>query len=156
MNLGNLSQRLVTPILAFAVVGLILVMAPQSASAQEITVSNPFPFSVDNQQYPAGTYQFTLKSQWLLSVNTADGRSKNFFAIHPEDTGPLGSHSRLTFYNCEGNEKLEAVYIPGTGITAELIGSDSATNKVKTHGPRASMNCLPEKSSVQGRKVKGQ
>jgi hypothetical protein len=156
MNLGNLSQRLVTPIVTFAVVGVILVMAPQSASAQEITVSNPFPFSVDNQQYPAGTYQFTLESQWLLSINDADGGNKNFFPIHPEDSRLLGSQSRLTFYNCDGNEKLEAVYIPGTGITAELIGSGSATNKVKTHGPRASVNCLPEKSAVQGRNAKGQ
>jgi hypothetical protein len=156
MNLGRLSQCLVTPIVAFPVVGVMLVMAPQSASAQGIIVSNPFPFSVDDQQYPAGTYQFTLESQWLLSIHNAAGGNKNFFPIHPDDSGPLGSHSRLTFYNCEGNELLEAVYIPGTGITAELIASDSATNKMKTHGPRASLNCLPEKTAIRGRNAKGQ
>lgn len=156
MNLGNLSPRLVTPFVALGVAGVILLMAPQSASAQEITVSNPFPFSVDNQQYPAGTYQFTLESQWLLSIHNADGGNSNFFPIHPGDSGPLGSHGRLTFYNCEGLEKLEAVYIPGTDITAELIGSDNATHDIKTHEPRTSVNCLPEKGAVRGRNAKGQ
>ena len=151
MNLGNLSQRLVTPIVTFAVVGVILVMAPQSASAQEITVFNPFPFSVDNQQYPAGTYRLILDSQWLLSIRNTDGGSENYFPMHPVDSGPLGSHSRLIFYNCEGHRKLQAVYIPGTEIAAELIGPDNATKDIKTHRPRPSVNCLTEKSAVQWR-----
>jgi hypothetical protein len=155
MNLGKLARRFVAPVVALGV-GVILVMTAQSASAQGIIVSNPFSFSVDNQQYPAGTYQFTLESQWLLSIHNADGGNTNFFPVRPEDSGSLGSHGRLTFYNCEGNQRLQAVYIPGTDITAQLIGPDNATNHKKTHGPRPSVNCLPEKGAVRERNAKGQ
>jgi hypothetical protein len=154
MNLGKLSQRFVAPVVTLGV-GSILVMAPQSVSAQGITVTNQFPFSVDKQEYPAGTYQFTLESQWLLSIHNADGGNTNLFPVHPEDSGPLGSNGRLTFYNCEGNQKLQAVYIPGTDITVELIGPDNVTNHKKTHGPRPSVNCLPEKGAVRERNAKG-
>jgi hypothetical protein len=154
MNLGNLFQRFVAPTVALGVVGGILFVTPQAASAQGITVANQFPFSVDKQQYPAGTYQFTLESQWLLSIRNADEGYENFFPVHPEDSGPLGSHGRLTFYNCEGNQKLQAVYIPGTDVTLALIGSDNATNR-KTHGPRPSANCMPQKGAVRERIAKG-
>jgi hypothetical protein len=151
MNLGNLIHRFVAPIVALGVVGVLLVMAPQPASAQGVTVAIPFSFSVDNQQYPAGTYRLILDSQWLLSIRNTDGGSENYFPMHPVDSGPLGSHSRLIFYNCEGHRKLQAVYIPGTEIAAELIGPDNATKDIKTHRPRPSVNCLTEKSAVQWR-----
>jgi hypothetical protein len=156
MNLGNLSQRFVAPFVALGVVGAVLVMVPQSASAQGIIVSNPFSFSVDNQRYPAGTYQFTLESQWLLSIHNADGGNKKFFSIRPEDSGSFGSHGRLIFYNCEGHKQLQAIYIPGTDITAELIGPGNATSDIKTHGLRSSVNCLPEKAAGRERNAQGQ
>jgi len=155
MNLGNLFQRFVAPTVALGVVGGILFVTPQAASAQGITVANQFPFSVDKQQYPAGTYQFTLESQWLLSIRNADEGYENFFPVHPADSGSLGSHGRLTFYNCEGNQNLQAVYIPGTDVTLELIGSDNATNQSKTDAPRPLANCLPEKGAVRERIAKG-
>jgi hypothetical protein len=156
MNLGNLIHRFVAPIVALGVVGVMLVMTPQTASAQGITVSTPFAFSVENQHYPAGTYQFTFESQWLLSVQNADGGKESFFPIRPEDSGPLGPLGRLTFHNCEGHKKLQAVYIPGKNMIAELVGPGNATNAIKTHGPRPSVNCLPEQGAVRERNAKGQ
>ena len=153
MNVGKLFRHFVVEVVVSGV-GVILAMAPQSASAQGIIVSNQFSFSVNNQQYPAGTYQFTLESQWLLSIRNADEGYENFFPVHPEDSGPLGSHGRLTFYNCEGNQKLQAVYIPGTDVTLALFGSDNATNR-KTHGPRPSANYMPQKGAVRERIAKG-
>jgi hypothetical protein len=121
MNLGNLFHRFVAPMLAFGVAGAISPLGPQLASAQEITATTPFSFSVDNQQYPAGTYYFTFIPEGLLSIQNADGR-KNIFPIRPEGRGPFGSYARLTFYKCKGHNELLAVYIPGTDMTAELIG----------------------------------
>jgi hypothetical protein len=156
MNLGNLIHRFIAPIVAVGVVGVMLVMTPQSASAQRIIVSTPFSFSVDNQHYPAGAYQFTLESQWILSVQNAGGGKESFFPIRPEDSGPLGSLGRLTFSNCEGHKKLQAVYIPGRDMTAELVGPGNATNAIETHGPRPSVSCLAEQGAVRGRNEKGQ
>jgi hypothetical protein len=121
MNLGNLFHRFVAPMLALGVAGAILLLASQFASAQEITATTPFSFSVDNQQYPAGTYQFTLIPEGLLSIRNADGK-KNIFPIRPEGRGPFGSNARLTFYKGKGHNELLAVYIPGTDMTAELLG----------------------------------
>jgi hypothetical protein len=121
MNLGNLFHRFAAPMLALGVAGALSLLGPQSASAQEVTATTPFSFSVDNQQYPAGTYQFTLIPEGLLSIQNADGK-KNIFPIRPEGRGPFGTSARLTFSKCEGHNELLAVYIPGTDMTAELIG----------------------------------
>lgn len=121
MKPGNLFRRFVAPMLAIGVGGVVSFLGARSASAQEITVTTRFSFSVDKEQYPAGTYQFTLIPEGLLSIQNADGK-KNIFPIRPGGRGPFGSNARLTFYKCEGHNALLAVYIPGTDMTAELIG----------------------------------
>jgi hypothetical protein len=130
MSLDNLLHRFFAPMLILVVTGGISVLAPQSASAQEITVTAPFPFSVNHQQYPAGTYQFSLLSEWLLSIHNAD-RKENFFPIRPERSEAPGSRGHLTFSQCEGHNELLAVYIPGTDMTAKLVGPKSAGNEMK-------------------------
>jgi hypothetical protein len=139
MNLDNLLHRFVAPMLILVVAGGLPVLAPQSASAQEITVTAPFPFSVDNQQYPAGTYQLTLTSEWLLSIHNAHG-NQSLFPIRPERNVPLGPGAALTFCKCEGHNDLLAVYIPGIGMTAELIGPKTARNEMNAHVSRSPMN----------------
>ena len=139
MNPGNLFHRFVAPMLALVVAGAISVLGPQSASAQEITATVPFPFSVDNQPYPAGTYQFSLASEWFLSIHNADGK-QNFFPILHEGSGPLGSRGGLTFSKCEGHNELLAVYIPAIDMTAELIGPKTARNEMNAHVSRSPMN----------------
>ena len=140
MNLGVSFHRFVAPMLALGVAGAISVLGPQFASAQEITATVPFPFSVDNQQYPAGTYQLTLTSEWLLSIHNADGK-QSLFPIRPERFKPPASgDGDLTFCKCEGHNELLAVYIPGTDMTAELIGTRAARNEVTAHIPRSPMN----------------
>jgi hypothetical protein len=154
MNLRNPSHRLVAPMLALGVAGALSLLAPQSTSAQEITATAAFSFSVDNQQYPAGTYQFALVPEGLLSIQNADGK-KRFFPIRPEGRGPFGSDGRLTFNNCEGHNELLAVYIPGTDMTAELIGQKASRDESGTHISRPSMSCLPEKGSFQRQNATG-
>src|SRR5580693_4702801 len=78
MNFGNLSHRFVSLILAVGIAGGILGLGAQAASAQGITATTPFSFSVDNQQYPPGKYQFTLASLWLLSIRDVDGGGEKF------------------------------------------------------------------------------
>jgi hypothetical protein len=122
VNRGYVFHRFVAPMLAVGVVGLIWVLTSPYASAQEITVTTQFSFFVDNQQYPAGTYQFTLLSEWLLSIHNADGK-EHFFPVRPERGRGLGSRGGLTLCECEGQNELLAVYIPGTDVTVELIGA---------------------------------
>jgi hypothetical protein len=138
MNRGISFHRFVAPVLALG--GALLVLGPQSASAQEITATVPFPFFVDNQQYLAGTYQFTLTSEWVLSIHNADGK-QGLFPVRPERFKPLGSGGGdLTFCKCEGHNELLAVYIPGTDMTAELIGPRASRNEINAHISRSPMN----------------
>jgi hypothetical protein len=139
MNPGSLFHRFAAPMLALGVASATLVLGPQSASAQEITATVPFPFSVDNQQYPAGTYQLSLTSEWLLSIHNSDGK-QSLFPIRPERSAVQGSGGGLTFCKCEGHNDLLAVYIPGTGMTAELIGPKTARNEMNAHVSRSPMN----------------
>ena len=140
MNPSILFHRFVAPTLALGVAGAMLVLGPQSAAAQEITATVPFTFSVDNEQYPAGTYQFTLTSEWLLSIHDAHGK-QGLFPIRPERFKPLASGGGgLTFCKCEGLNELLSVYIPGTDMTAELIGPRAARNEVNAHISRSPMN----------------
>ncbi len=139
MNLGVSFHRFVATMLALGVAGAISVLGPQSASAQEITATVPFQFSIDNQQYPAGTYQFTLTSEWLLSMHNAQGK-ESLFPTRPERSAPLGSGGALTFCKCEGHHELLAVYIPGTDMTAELIGPRAARNERNTLISRSPIN----------------
>src|ERR1700743_904450 len=102
-------RRFVAAILALGVAAVLFLWGPKPASAEEITVIAPFSFSVDNQQYPAGTYRLGLRSGWILSIHNADGK-ENFFPVRPEPARPSGSRGRLTFRDREGQKKLQAVY----------------------------------------------
>jgi hypothetical protein len=123
MNFGNLSHRFVSLILAVGIAGGILGLGAQAASAQGITATTPFSFSVDNQQYPPGKYQFTLASLWLLSIRDVDGGGEKFFPLQPIDNGYLGSHGGLTFRNSNGRKHLQEVYMPGTDMVFALLPS---------------------------------
>ena len=157
MNVGNLSRHFVAPMLALAIAGAILVFGSQFASAQEIiTVSTPFGFSVNSQHYSTGTYQFTLISECLLSIRKVDSGEEKVFLIRPEVNGPLGAHGGLTFDNSKGQRKLQAVYIPGTDMAAELVGDEIARNGGKGHIRWTSTNPLPERVAIGKRDATGQ
>ena len=156
MNAGNLSHRFVAPVLALAVAGAMLVLGSQSASAQRITVSTPFPFSVDSQHYPAGTYQFTLISECLLSILKVDRGEEKVFLIRPEANGPLGAHGGLTFDNSKGHRTLQSVFIPGKAMAAELVGNETARNAGKDHIRQTSTNSLPQRVANGKRGATGQ
>jgi hypothetical protein len=109
-----------------------LALGTQTAAAQAaIIVNTPFAFSVGSESYPAGTYEFILLSQWSLSVRNVNGGAEKYFMVRPEDNRRPGSKGGLTFHNSDGHQNLEAVYVPGTGRTAELVqrskAGDSAT-----------------------------
>jgi len=80
------------------------------------------------------------QSAWLLSIHNADGK-QGLFPIRPERFKPLGSGGGdLTFCKCEGHNELLAVYIPGTDMTAELIGPRASRNEVNAHISRSPIN----------------
>jgi hypothetical protein len=138
MDLVNLSRCFVASMFTLGIAGGILGLGSRPASAQAIIVSTPFSFFVDNQPYPAGTYEFILISQWLLSIQNTGGGDKKLFPIRPQDMRQLGSHGGLAFYSCEGHRKLQAVHVPGTDITVVLLGAEKPPNVIGTHTARPS------------------
>lgn len=119
MNLRHVRNRIFTSMLALGFVGATFAIGARSASAQSITVTTTFPFCVNNQAFPRGTYQFTPLSQWILSIRDVNGVSEEFFTVRPEFSNREGSQidpmwkvGGVTFRNSTGVRTLQAVYDP--------------------------------------------
>src|ERR1700730_12868399 len=97
MNLEKFISTLAKLILGAIAIGGMLASGTQTATAQAITVTTPFAFSAGSQSYPAGTYQFTLLSEWSLSIRNVNGGGEKFFAVRPQGKLPLRSQGGLTF-----------------------------------------------------------
>ena len=137
-NREKFASTFVKLILVAGSIGGMLALGAQTATAQSVTATTPFAFSAGSQSYPAGTYQFTLVSQWSLSIRNVNGGGERFFAVHPEETGPLASHGKLSFGISEGHRTLQAVYVPGTDIAAELLQHDPSSRRAKSDASLAS------------------
>ena len=162
MNIRNLSNRFASLMLALSIVGSLAGLGTHSVSAQSILVTTPFPFCVNNQAYPKGSYRFTLLSHWILSVRNVNGEQERMFPVGPKDggaqglvSGPMGSASGVTFRSFQGFKELDTVHEPVSGLTFELIGQRSRGENLKTRGTPKPTNCLTEESSIRGRNTTG-
>jgi hypothetical protein len=156
MNRKNLFRQFTTLTLAVGLAAGISGLSTQTASAQGIIVTTPFTFSAGNQQYPAGTYWFTLISEWMLSIRNVDGGGEKFFPVRPEDNRGLGSNGGLAFRNFDGQKTLEAVYIPGTGRATGLTAHETASNKARTHIATATTSTSAETAANGARNATAQ
>lgn len=132
MNLRHVRNRIFTSMVALGFVCAILAMGARPASAQSITVTTPFPFCVNNQVFPRGTYRFTPQSQWLLSIRNVSGGPEELFPVRPGDrerqgsvTGPMGKVGGVIFRNSGGVQMLNAVYDPVLDLSLEFPGHHS-------------------------------
>jgi hypothetical protein len=138
MNLERFISTRAKLILGTIAIGGMLGLSAQTATAQAIIVTTPFAFSAGSQSYPAGTYQFTLLSDWSLSIRNVNGGGERFFPVVPEENGTSESHAGLTFRNSEGHASLQAVHVPGTDRVAELNQHYTRNNKAKSDMSSAS------------------
>jgi hypothetical protein len=120
MNREKFTSTFASLILVAVSISGMLALGTQTATAQAIIVTTPFAFSAGTQSYPAGTYQFTLLSQWSLSIRDVNGGGEKFFMVRPEENRASGSQGGLAFRNSEGHRNLQAVYVPGIDSAAEL------------------------------------
>lgn len=128
-----------------------LALSTQSAGAQAIIATTPFAFTAGSQTFPAGTYEFTLLSQWSLSIRNVDGGSQKFFTVRPEDTSVPGSKGSLTFHDSDGRQSLRAVYVPGTGRTAELLQQGEVGERSKPDSSLASLHTSSGKLQLKSK-----
>ena len=155
MNREKITSAFAKLILVALSVGCMLALGTQTAAAQEaIIVTTPFAFSAGTQSYPAGTYQFTLLSEWSLSIRNVNGGGERFFPVIPEENGTLGSHASLTFRNSEGHASLQVVHLPGTDRVAELNQHFTRSNKAKSDMSSAS-TVSSEKITVEPHNATG-
>ena len=132
MNRQRFAFTFAKPIVAAVVTSGMFALGTPTASAQAVIATTPFAFSASSQFYPAGTYQFTMLSAWRLSIRNMNGGAERFFTVTPEEKRSQG-RGALLFRNSEGHKNLQAVYIPGTGIAAELVQDRTVSNKEKRH-----------------------
>ena len=133
---------------------IMLALGTQTATAQAIAVTTPFAFSAGTQSYPAGTYQFTLLSEWSLSIRNVNGGGERFFTVRPQENGTVAPQKGLTFRNSEGHSSLQAVYVPGTDRAAELVQQDTRSNRAKSDKSLAS-TVSSEKITVEPHNATG-
>lgn len=131
-----------------------LALGAQTAAAQAIVVTTAA-FSAGNQSYPAGTYQFTRLSDWSLSIRNVNGGGEKFFAVRPIENGSLGSHGSLTFRNSEDQRNLDAVYVPGTDTTVELLQHNLRNKKARSATSVASAGMSSEKVTAGNQNARG-
>jgi|SRR5580692_1165357 hypothetical protein len=133
MNLERFISTLAKLILGAVALGGMLALGTQTATAQAMIVTTPFAFSAGSQSYPAGTYQFTLLSEWSLSIRNVNGGGESFFMVRPEENRALGSQAGLAFRNSEGHQNLQKIHLPGTMTAAELIPHDALSHRAKSN-----------------------
>ena len=118
--------------LTVAAAAAILPVAMQTASAQAIMVSTPFAFSAGSESYPAGTYEFTLVSDWSLSIRNINDGSERFFTTRPEENrSQISRAGSIVFRNSEGHKSLLSVHVPGTDKVETLLQAETANSKTK-------------------------
>jgi hypothetical protein len=132
MNRKKLKAIFVKIIVVSFTASGILALGTQAASAQSIVVTIPFTFSAGDQLYPVGTYQFTLLSGWLLSMRNVKDGGERFFTVGPKQNGSESSHDSVVFRNSEGHKDLQAVSVPGSHISVELLPYDHLSPKPRS------------------------
>jgi hypothetical protein len=155
MNREKVTSTFAKLILLAVGIGSMLALGTQTATAQDaVIVTTPFAFSAGAQSFPAGTYQFTLLSDWSLSIRSVNGGGQSFFAVEPEQNRAVGSKGSLIFRNSEGHASLQAVYVPGTDRAVELFQHDSrskAKSDILSGSTVSSEKITVEKHNATGR-----
>ena len=144
MNLRLVRNRIFTSMLALGFVGATFAMGARSASAQSITVTTPFPFCMNNQAFPTGTYAIhptVAVDPFNSRCESEEAKSCSPYARKIRDrnsseTGPMWNVGGVTFRNSEGVHTLKAVYDPISDLSAcEFKGG------VPDHQSRNEHNC---------------
>jgi hypothetical protein len=162
MNLRNLCNRIASLMLALCAVGSIVGLGTPSVLAQPITVTTPFPFCVNNQGYPKGSYELTHLSQWVLAIRNVNGGYQSLFMVRPEDRMSKGATIRsglpfgsLTFRTSQGIRELQAIHEPDSSMTLALAGQRITNDKLRTDGPPKQTSCFTDGSSIRGQDITG-
>lgn len=87
-----------------------------------MTVTIPFPFTLDKQEMTPGTYKLSLVSDPLLLsiVNLKNGHEK-FFAVSRDYQTSIESRGRLLFHPADGSKQLYEMYFPGSGLWINVL-----------------------------------
>lgn len=149
MKFRLVRDRIFTSMLALGFVGATFAMGARSVSAQSLTVATPFPFCVDNQAFPKGTYAFTPLDHWILSIRNVNGGSARLFLTYPKDRNDNGwttaaaamKRGGVTFRDSEGVQTLKAVYDPSSDVSLELPEQGVLKGGVPDHQSPNEHNC---------------
>lgn len=99
-----------------------LAMNLQAQNDLAVTVTIPFPFTVDRQSIAPGTYQFSLSpDQFLLSVINVKTGHRQMFDVYPVWQRTPEEHGYLIFRSSTGCSVLNEVHFSGTDTYSELI-----------------------------------
>ena len=148
MSREKLTSKFLKLFIVTVTTGGMLALSTQNARAQAVIITTPFAFTAGSQSYPAGTYEFTLLSAWTLSIRNVNVGGQRFVTVRPEDDSRPGTKASVTFDDSDGHQNLEAVYVPGTGRTAELLPHNKIDGRAKSDSSLASLHTTSKKSML--------
>jgi hypothetical protein len=92
------------------------------AQSGAVTVSVPFPFTVDRQTLAPGTYRFSLEfDSFVLSVFDVQTSHEKLFLVRPVFQPAVEQRGRLVFRSSEGYRALNEVHFPGSETFLEVV-----------------------------------
>jgi len=65
-------------------------------------------------------------------MRNVKGGGERFFSIGPKQNGSEGAHDAIVFRNYDGHKDLQAVYLPGSRISVELLPYDHGSPKLRS------------------------
>ena len=95
----------------FVLIALCFIVAPSHAQAHlKLRFQIPFAFSVNNQSFAPGVYEFTKQSRFLLEVCNLKDHASTFEAMQPAQSRKDGNgHVRLVFHRYDNQYFLTVV-----------------------------------------------
>jgi hypothetical protein len=98
-----------------------LLCATANASAQTSeTATIPFAFIANHQQFPAGTYEVTRRSDGVMSLFNLETLRTQLLIVRPDQGRAIETRGRLVFLHDGTGYSLIQVWIAETDIHSEL------------------------------------
>jgi len=109
----------------------------QLGSSSSETVTIPFAFTANHQQFPAGTYQVRRLPDGVMSLYNLQTARIQLLLVRREDGRVVETRGRLVFYHDETGNSLMQVWEAGTTIHSDLMVQPKLHQLVAKNNPES-------------------
>jgi len=103
---------------------------------RRLILRTSFPFTVENHEVPAGTYEITLQDGWLR-IQTADGQAVASVLTLPVSGKPSEGDARAVFHRYHNRYFLSQVWLAAADRGRQTLESSDEQHSRKLEAPQA-------------------